>query len=188
MTTNSASSREVFITWAMPVSVAQLGARLFAYTETRATMTTFRLVTRNSNFTACHNLPEEVKSLIASKVRDIAFKQRMKEWVKISRCLANTCTTLSHVPQADIDSLALMVSSNWAEDDEWLAEQFAPEAYEAHQKAVRRYCSHLMNLNGTSRLAKCAKVSFYSPLLLFFVSDWIPCRSSLKTSASTPFS
>ena len=146
MSTNSASSSEVFITWAMPFSVPQLGARLFGYTETRATMTTFRIVT------ACHNLPEEVIPSIASKVRDIAFKQRMKEWVKISRCLDNTCTTLSHVPKADIDSLAGIVTSNRAGDDEWLAEQFADEAYEAHQKAVRRYCAQLMNLNRSSRL------------------------------------
>lgn len=147
----------------MPVSVAQLGARLFAYTETKAPITAFRLATRVTGFTACNKLPEEVKSSIASEIRDIAYKQRMKEWVKISKCLANTCTTLSHVPQADVDSLALMVSSNYAEDDEWLAEQFADAAYDAHQKAVRRHCGQLMKLNGTSRLAKCAKVGYCSP-------------------------
>ena len=147
--------------WAMPVSVAQLGARLFAYVETKAAISTFRLVLRESSLTACRKLPEEVVSLITGKVRDIAFERRMKEWVKIGRCLANTCTTLSHVPRADLDSFARMVSSSLAENDEWLAEQFADEAAEAHEKDVMRHCRVLTSLNGRSIFAKCVRVCIH---------------------------
>ncbi len=164
MSTNSASPSDIIVAWATPVSLAQLGARLFAYVETKAAITTFRLVARDTAVTACHCLPEEIKSLIASKVRDIVFKHRMKEWVKISKCLADSCKTLSHVPEAELNSLALMVSSNYAEDDEWLAEQFADSAAEAHQKDVKRYCKALMNLKGhqgKSRLAKCVRVRIH---------------------------
>ena len=74
MSTQSVSPRDIIMAWATPVSVAQLGARLFAYVETKAAITTFRLVLRHISLTACRKLPEEVVSLITSKVRDIAFE------------------------------------------------------------------------------------------------------------------
>ena len=185
----SASPRDIIIAWATPVSVAQLGARLFAYAETKGAITTFHLLVRHTNLTACRKLPPELISMITSKVRDIAFERRMKEWVKISRCLANTCTTLSHVPRADLNSLAGMVSSNWAENDDWLAEQFAEEAAEAHAKDVTRYCRVLTSLKGRSKFAKCVQVwihlSRHTPIIS---SDSFPGRSSLETLASTPTS
>lgn len=96
----------------------------------------------------------------------------MKEWVKISRCLANRCTTLSHVPKADLDSFAEMVSSKWAENDEWLAEQFSDEAAEAHEKGVMRYCKVLTTLKGSTKFAKCVKVRIHlSHHIYVFSSD-----------------
>ena len=88
----------------------------------------------------------------------------MKEWVKISRCLANTCTTLSHVPGADLDSFAGIVSSSQADGDKWLAEEFADQAAEAHEKDVMRYCRVLTSRNGRSIFAKCVRVCIHLSL------------------------
>lgn len=154
MSTISASPKDIILAWATPVSLSQLGARLFAYAETKAAITTFRLVTSHANIV----LPGELIDMISSKIRDNAFESTIKGWVKVGRCLANTCTTVSHVSRADLDSLAGMVSSNWADNDEWLAGHFAQEAAEAHEKDVMNYCRLLTSLKGKSKLAKCVKV------------------------------
>ena len=132
MSTDSASSSDIIVAWATPVSLAQLSARLFAYVETRAAITTFRLVAWDTTVTACHCLPEEIKSLIASKPRDIVFKHRMKEWVKISKCLAVSCTIMSHVSEEDIRDLVFLGYSKEFEDDNWVSGQFSGSAAEEH--------------------------------------------------------
>lgn len=107
MASYSDSSGEIIVAWATRVSIAQLGARLYAYAETKAKITTFRFVVRHTNLIACRKLPEEIISLI-----DIAFKQRMKNWVKIERCLTY----------------------------EWCNEGLNAEATCADQEDLRRYC------------------------------------------------
>ena len=96
--------------------------------------------------------------MIASKIRDAVFKREIELWVKASQCLANTCTTLSHIPKADFNSLDAIVTSNKMEDDEWLAEQFVEESHEAHKKKVRQYFQALTNPKNNSRIAKSIKV------------------------------
>lgn len=158
MSTTSPSPSDIIVAWATPVSLAQLGARLFAYVETKAAITTFRLVARDTTVTACHCLPEEIKALIASKLRDIVFRHRMKEWVKISKCLADSCTTMSHVPEEDIQEMAWMGFSKELEDDTWVSETFFERAAQEHQEDIEGYCNDLIYLNGRSRLAKCVRV------------------------------
>ena len=132
MSTNSTSPSDTIVAWAIPVSLAQLGARQFAYVEIKAVITMFRLVAKDTTVTACHSLSEEIKSIIASKLRNIVFKHRMKEWVKFSKCLAHRCMTISHVPEAELDTLAFLLSSNHAESDEGFASPLANKAAETH--------------------------------------------------------
>lgn len=158
MASYSDSPSKIIVAWATRVSLAQLGARLCAYAETKATITTFRFVVRHTNLTACRKLPEEIISLIASKIRDIAFKQRMKKWVRIERCLNNECTTLSHVPKGKLGSLAGTPSSNHIGDDVRLHEGLSAEATCVHQEDLERYSDILANLKGTSRFAECVQI------------------------------
>ena len=189
MSTDSTPPSDLIIAWAMPVNLAKLGARLAAYAETKATITTFRLVAGYKTQSTGRNLPEEIITMIAGKIRDTVFKRKIEPWVKTSRCLANTCTTLSHIPQAEFNSLAAIVTSNKMEDDEWLEEEFAEEAHEAHRKKVRQYCNALTSPKNNSRIAKSIKVpnnpSHHKQII---ISNLFLGRSSLKTSVSTPTS
>ncbi len=189
MSTDSTPPSDLIIAWAMPVNLAKLGARLVAYAETKATITTFRVVAGYKTQSTGRNLPEEIISMIASKIRDTVFKRKIKLWVKTSQCLANTCTTLSHVPQAELNSLAAIVTSNKMEDEEWLAQEFAEEAHEAHRKEVRQQCHALTNPKNKSKIAKSIKVpirpSHHKQIL---ISNLFLRRSSPKTSVSTPTS
>lgn len=72
----------------MPVDFPDIGARLAAYAHTKATITTFRLVTKYTTQSACHDLPEEIISLIADNVREIVFTEKIARWMWISECLA----------------------------------------------------------------------------------------------------
>ena len=150
---------DIIVAWAIPVSLAQLGARLFAYVETKAAITTFRLVARDTTVTACHSLPEEIKSLIASKLRDIVFKHRMKEWVKIRKCLA---------------ALTVLGYSSEFEDDELVSEQFSESLFDEHQRDIKRYCNVLMHLESRSRLAKCVRVCFHPSHRMWIFIGLIP--------------
>ena len=161
--TNSSSSNYITIAWAMPVSLPQMGARVMSYAQTKAQITTFRLVTKYTTLTSCRNLPEEIISIIANNVRDAVFKQRIKRWTKIDRCLANTCTIMSHVSKADLRSFKTesMITSNALEREEFLEECFEEDAEEEHRKIVRRYCKRLMDLDGTGKIAKGVRVRVY---------------------------
>ena len=189
MSADSTPPSDLIIAWAMPVDLVKLGARLTAYAETKATITTLRLVAGYKTKSTGRNFPEEIISMIASKVRDTVFKRKKELWAKPTQYLANTCTTLSHVPQAELNSLAAIVTSNKMEDDEWLAEEFAEEAHEAHVKVVRQYCHALTSPKNNSRIAKSIKVpnspSHHKQIL---ISNLFFGRSSLKTSVSTPTS
>ncbi|KAI4218718.1 MAG: hypothetical protein L6R36_008792, partial [Xanthoria steineri] len=80
-------SAYVHVAWAAQVSLAQLGARLTAYTDTKASITTFRLVARKSQSQALGNLPEEIHEMIASEVRELVFQREIEPWGVRSGCL-----------------------------------------------------------------------------------------------------
>ena len=157
----SANPDDIIIAWAMPVSPSQLGARLFAYVETKATLTTFRLVTRNLPLVACRSLPEEIKSLIAVELREMVFEQELKEWIKISKCMADACTCSFDAAGAEIFEPTVPV--HWSneevpDEEEKYVEWELPGGSEKHQHNLRRARKQLKNTKGTSTLAKCSQV------------------------------
>lgn len=168
MSTSSDSQNDISLTWATPVNLAQLGARLTAYAETKAAITTFRLAIRDTTLSAFHSLPEEIIGMIASEVRDITFRQEMKQWVKIGKCLTNTCTTLSHLDQAQLEYLDFLAEEPPSRiSKKRLADKFFWEsAAEEHQGDVGRYCEALSNLEGSSEVARSAQVLDDPPLQL----------------------
>ena len=154
METSSISQNDIILAWAMPISLSQLGARLETYATTKAAITTFQIAARKRMLAIPHTLPEEIIGMIASKVRDVDFKPKMKLWAQINRCLANKCNPLSHL---SIDYS--MFSSNVSERS-LLKHGGYEEAAEVHQKRVKWYCKMLSNLDGkSSKFAKCVRVS-----------------------------
>ncbi len=152
-----------------------------AYAQTKAQITTFRLVTRYTTLNACRNLPEEIISMIASNVRDAIFKQLIKEWIGIGRCLANTCAIRSHISQADRQCFFARVASGMIYDMS-LEEYFEDSREVEHKEAVERYCKALTDLNGTGEIAKGVKVHTHHYIVLH--SPLTFYRLSLKTLAS----
>lgn len=84
----------LIIGWGAQVSVAQLGARLTAYIETKGTLTTLFAAVRQR---FGYDLPEELRRMIAREIREMKYREEMKEWIKITKCLKGQCTRPSHV-------------------------------------------------------------------------------------------
>lgn len=125
--------QDVIFAWAAQVSLAQLGTRLTAYTDTKASITTFRLVAQKSQSKALRNLPEEVHELIASEVREPVFEREIKIWVKRSGCLNHFCS----MPYKE------------CEDE---------ETYDRHLKDIEDWSNILTSLDGESKFAKRVRV------------------------------
>ena len=154
----------ITIAWATPVSLAQLGARLESYAETKAAITTFRLAAREHMLATGHILlPEEIISIIASKVRDVVFEAKMEPWTKISRCLAAFISDES--------------------DDESMEEVYYEDD---HQEQIREYCKKLSNLDSkSSTFAKCVQVGSHEPSLHCCIPSYLVILSFTKLSRLT---
>ena len=159
MDRSSDPQAEITIAWATPVSLGQLGAQLEAYAETKAAITTFRFAAKHSEMAALFNLPEEIISMIAGRVRDAVAEHQAQKWTRMKGCFSNNCSILSHMLLAELD-MELMIYSHGTDYESYeLAEM---DAEEDHQEALERYCKRLTNLNGSSRFAKCVRVRIHS--------------------------
>ena len=151
MNSNSISKNSIVIAWATPVNLAQLGARLEAYAETKAAMTTFRLIARHTTLAALHNLPEEILEMIAGNVRDSIFRKKWRTWTRIGKWLSGTYSSFyAHA----------RLKLNDSDEDGYTVEEYdaAEREAEEQQKEVKWYCHKLSNLDGSSRFAKCVQV------------------------------
>ncbi|KAL8956310.1 MAG: hypothetical protein Q9193_006140, partial [Seirophora villosa] len=141
---------DVNLVWAAQVSLVELGARLTSFVETRASITTFRLATRASPITACHQMPEELVEMIVVMIRDMAFERNLKKWVQIGMCLAETCNTWSHFSADEIDDI-----SNMPVFDQTALEE---KAERRHEERLEQWHTDLTDPNGKSDIAKCVRI------------------------------
>ncbi|KAL8787060.1 MAG: hypothetical protein Q9213_002402 [Squamulea squamosa] len=146
------SSQNLTIAWAARVSLAQLGARLTAYMETREAITVFRLAAQRAPLAVLRDLPEEILSMIATVVRDQEFQRNMKEWVQVDNCLANTCTTLSHATVEEINEIYSFCINNLPE--ERVEEDLDDITPSRHVDTVFEWSYILENLDGTTNIAR----------------------------------
>ncbi|KAL8765208.1 MAG: hypothetical protein Q9209_007641 [Squamulea sp. 1 TL-2023] len=155
MPSSAFSSQNITVAWAARVSLAQLGSRLTAYMETRATITAFRLAAQRAPLTVLRNLPEEILSMIANEVRDYEFQRNMKQWVQVDNCLANTCTSLSHATVEEINEIYGFCTNNLREGR--VEEDFEDFAPDRHAETVSDWSYLMENLDGTTKIAKCVR-------------------------------
>ncbi|KAL8724911.1 MAG: hypothetical protein Q9181_006623 [Wetmoreana brouardii] len=155
MPPSSFSFQNLTIAWAAQVSLAQLGARLTAYMDTRATITAFRFIAQHAPLAVFRNLPEEMLSMIATVVRDQEFQRNMKRWVQVDNCLANTCTTLSHVPVEELNDFYDFCTNNLSEGR--LALDFEDLVPERHVDTIFEWSHDLECLDGATEIAKCVR-------------------------------
>ncbi|KAL8903227.1 MAG: hypothetical protein Q9207_004061 [Kuettlingeria erythrocarpa] len=156
MPSDESAFRHLTIAWAARVSFPQLGARLKAFVQTRASITTFRLAVKNASSKPFRNLPEELISMIAGTVRDLVFEQKMKKWINIHKCLTNDCKPLSHVTDDEI--VKMNDSSGFNLSQEELEDAFDDEIFEAHRINVETYYAKLAHLETSSKFAKCVQI------------------------------
>ncbi len=80
-------SNTVRLTWAVPVSAHILGARLEAYGESKATISTVRLCAQyaNPSVTPLARLPTEVLNQIVGYVSDSIFEERLSNWADMCK-------------------------------------------------------------------------------------------------------
>ncbi|KAI4219031.1 MAG: hypothetical protein L6R36_008604, partial [Xanthoria steineri] len=148
MSTSAFSADNITIAWAARVSFAQLGARLTAYIETRASITTFRLAARYTSSTAFRNLPEELISMIANQTYDHSFYDNVHEWLCIEDCFAGECTTLSHFGR--------FCSRGDDESCRMLGLEYSKHVRQ-HDDTVYDWTIALTEIDGSSKIAKCVR-------------------------------
>ncbi|KAI4094991.1 MAG: hypothetical protein LQ344_001838 [Seirophora lacunosa] len=98
-------------------------------------------------------MPEEVVEMIVVMIRDMAFERNLKNWVQIGMCLAETCTTLSHISADEIDDI-LNMPVTAVFDGTALGE----EAKRRHQEGLERWHTDLTDPNSKSDIAKCVRI------------------------------
>ncbi|KAL8833017.1 MAG: hypothetical protein Q9170_004563 [Blastenia crenularia] len=145
----------VFMAWAAEVSLAQLSARILAYAETKAVITTFRLVVEHAKI----GLPDDVNN--RQQCPELAFMDRIGDFVQKRKCLMGQCDPLSHFPPERIAAVVAEIMSKMdgvQKPKDYLAEDVSmalqDEADDLHDTGVVRYCRMLTTLTGGSQFAK----------------------------------
>ncbi|KAL6712854.1 hypothetical protein ACLMJK_009566 [Lecanora helva] len=151
---------EFVLTWAMRVSHIDLAARLVAHAATKSTITTFRLVQKYTPSTKLRALPEEISSIIAGLVRNVAFEHERKHWVAVNLCFSNKCTMKDHILESEYDDVVERNSDDEdfifeAEDDDY---EMLEAKHRDHQWTLIHYCQVLTRLNGNLRIQKSAQI------------------------------
>ncbi|KAL8993309.1 MAG: hypothetical protein Q9169_006445 [Polycauliona sp. 2 TL-2023] len=150
-------SGKLTIAWAAQVSLPQLCARLTAYVQTKATITALRFSARHSLSAAFRRLPEEILAIIASCLRDVVYQSEIEQWIKIDRCLANTCDPLSHFSHEEMTK-RYRCCTNWMTGDEMDYDEFLQEIIVRHDDVLETWYGALAGTYGTATIAKFAKV------------------------------
>ena len=167
MSPKSFSSKNVFLAWAAQVSFVQLGARLVAYTDTKATITAFWIAVRHAASKPLGTLPEEMLDLIVQELREMVPEPEQEEWARRMKCLTDTCTPLSHIPLEELIESEFWDGSTANED---LEDEFADDAYNRHQTTREHWSQVLMSLDGNSKFARRVRVSTGSYLAVNFAA------------------
>ncbi|KAL8835311.1 MAG: hypothetical protein Q9170_003366 [Blastenia crenularia] len=146
----------VILAWAEEVSVAQLAARVVAYAETKAPFTTFRFAAKYTASSPLADLPEEVLSLIANEVRQLAFPLWMERFGRRGRCLAGICTGSDHVGPAEATAIA--ASPKLHLNNRRVAGLIEITGWRRHNSNVTQHCKELADLAGRTRLGKAVRL------------------------------
>ncbi|KAL8737242.1 MAG: hypothetical protein Q9181_001861 [Wetmoreana brouardii] len=91
----------ISLAWAINVGHAQLGARLEAYVETKAAITTFKACVRHTTIYSMSQLAPELVEMIADALKDTAYLQRAHQWLSERKCLLHECRPRDHFTKAE---------------------------------------------------------------------------------------
>lgn len=100
------------VAWARPVDTVKLGARLEAYVDARAVITTLRMCAKYAPldfFLA--KLPPELISIIGALAQDAVYEDHRQSWELAWKCCQGTCCSKHHRSKQEQIALARQHSS-----------------------------------------------------------------------------
>jgi len=175
----------ITLAWAIRVDHAQLGARLEAYVETKAAISTLRACIAHSDIPSMSNLPPELVAMIVGTLKDLIYLLKIQDWNTARRCLLNDCSFKDHFTEEEL----------WDLDyDSRYEEELMPESMDIHQDTVHthlRKITPLASNNVVPKFARCIEVSIALEAPMFDLhkaDEHLSCRSLLKTTVSAPTS
>ena len=89
-------SNDINLAWVIPVDYTVLGARLEAFAENREAIAAFRLCRSHSPSPALQNMPLEIIDMIVNATLDVAYVERMKQWLQAKACSEMRCRFKDH--------------------------------------------------------------------------------------------
>ncbi|KAL9595980.1 MAG: hypothetical protein Q9219_006103 [cf. Caloplaca sp. 3 TL-2023] len=91
----------VNLAWAVEANYIQLAARLQAYAETKAAITTFQACVRASTGSCMSSLPYELIRMVSDELKDTIYRKKIKKWLRAQKCIENSCKTQDHFSNAE---------------------------------------------------------------------------------------
>ncbi len=145
----------VTLAWAVKVHHAQLGARLEAYVETKAAISTLRACVAHSVIPSMSSLPPELVAMIAGLFADLLYQRKIQGWNIAKACLQNHCITTDHFTEAELEDMEYQYDSG-SEEVLW------SEGMDIHRTTVEDHVQKitLSTRNDAARkFSKCKEVS-----------------------------
>lgn len=145
----------ITLAWAVNVEHAQLGARLEAYVETKAAISTLRACVAHSDIPSMSSSPPELMAMIAGALTDLIYKRKIHGWNIARECVENICKTPDHFTEAELEDKEYPWDSD-SEDYLW------PESMEIHRNTIEDHVQKItlpMSSNAARKFARCKEVS-----------------------------
>lgn len=144
----------ITLAWAVRVDHAQLGARLEAYIETKAAISTLRACVAHSDIHSMSSSPLELVAMIAGALTDLVYNQKIQGWNESRECLQNECKTTDHFTEAELEDMEWPYGSD-SEDHLW------PESMEIHRNTIENHVQKITlptRNNAARNFARCKEV------------------------------
>ena len=137
---------KVSLAWAIQTDHAQLGARLEAWIETKAAITTLKACFRHYRLppkaaSPKRGIPPEIVTLIANEMKATVYERRVQRWTKVQRCMELECDTLDHFTSRDLEHCGWWIPKA---PRHLIRNTFAREASERHEMRIGRHLEKIM--------------------------------------------
>lgn len=150
----------ITLAWAIKVDHTQLGARIEAYVETKAAISTLRACIAHSDVQSMSSLPPELVAMIVATLKDIVYVPKIQDWNTARRCLQDECSFKEHFTEEELCEM---------DYDSRYEEEFALEHRDIHQDIARAHLQKIMlptsNDVGSQKFARYAEVSIAREVL-----------------------
>lgn len=180
---------KISLAWAVRVDYTQLGARLEAFVETKAAISTFRACVSHAGSKKMSKLPPEIISMIANSIKDIVYLPKIRQWLGARKCVLNKCRPRDHFTTSELSDFYTIVSSSTDVDEYLYADSMA-----IHERTARNHLKKITmpsTKKSVNKFAKCNKASLVKRRLFdnMFKANRQPRHGSFsRTFAFTPTS